>query len=411
MHNVIIIGAGPAGVMCALTASKQSKKVLLIDKNEDIGNKLKLTGGGRCNLTNLKESNDFIKDLPVKNGRFLYSSLNQFGPHDILNYFKGLGLEFKIERDDKVFPKSDHAIDIINVLKAQLKNNKVNVLYQTEVKDIQIMDGYKLVKTTNGNFKSYNVVIATGGKSYPQTGSTGFGYEIANKFSHEVTDLFPTESPIISHDPLINSKLLQGLSFTNVKLSLIDEFNEVVKYHIHDLIITHFGLSGPAALKLSQFIYHFLKKNTIATLQVDFLPEITYESLITDIKNKRVINPHKNVKTIIKSLLPNRLIDYIFNKLMIDDTLKLSDLSNKQLNDIVRMLKEFEIKVHEIKPIQSAFVTGGGVSLKEINPKTMESKIIPGLFFIGEVLDLHGYTGGYNITIALTTGYAAGNNV
>lgn len=411
MYDVIIIGAGPAGLMCAITASKQNKKVLLIDKNDDIGKKLRLTGGGRCNLTNLKENNDFIKNLPVQNGRFLYSALNQFGPHDIVDYFEGLGLDLKVEKDDNVFPKSDKAIDIINIFKNQLNLNQVNIKYHTEVIDIEIRDDYKLVKTNNGDYRSNSVVMATGGKSYPQTGSTGFGHDVAIKLSHQVTELFPTESPIISHDPLINSKVLQGLSFTNVKLSLIDKNNLVIKYHINDLIITHFGLSGPVSLKLSQFIYHHLKRNNDATLQIDFLPNITYESLITDIKNKRINEPHKNFKTILKSLLPNRLIDYIFNKLLLDDTLKLAELTNKQLDNLIQLIKKFEIKVHEIKPIQSAFVTGGGVSLKEINPKTMESKLIPGLYFVGEVLDLHGYTGGYNITIALSTGYATGINL
>ncbi|QVK19080.1 NAD(P)/FAD-dependent oxidoreductase [Mycoplasmatota bacterium] len=411
MFDVIIIGAGPSGMMCAIRASQNGKKVLLLERNTEIGKKMRLTGGGRCNITNLKDVKQFINSLPVKNGRFLYSALNQFDSQDIYHYFEQLGVPLKIEKDDKVFPQSNQSLDFILALKKQLDLYHVIVKCDTEVTNIEFLPDYKRVQTTKDEYIAPNVVIATGGKSYPHTGSTGFGYDIAKKLNHTLIDLFPTESPLISHDPLIHSKELQGLSFSDVTLSLVDEEQRVIKSHTSDLIITHFGLSGPAALKLSQFVYHYLKDHRKASIQIDFLPEFSLEDLIQLIKKKRNNEPQKNLKTIIKDLLPNRLLDYLFKTQGISEQLKMADISNKLINQITNFIKKFTIKVHEVKPLQAAFVTGGGISLKEINPKTMESKLIPGLYFIGEVLDLHGYTGGYNMTIALTTGHSAGMSI
>jgi len=410
MYDVIIIGAGPSGMMCAVSASQNGKRVLLIEKNSEIGKKMRLTGGGRCNITNLKEVNLFIKSLPVQNGRFLYSALNQFGPSDIYHFFEQLGVPLKIEKDEKIFPKSNTSTDFILAFKSMLDENSVDIMCDTEVTSIH-MDELKCVKTTTKDYYAPNVVIATGGKSYPHTGSTGFGFEIAAQYNHSVTELFPTESPLVSHDTLINSKDLQGLSFNDVRISLVDENDKIIKSHTNDLIITHFGLSGPAALKLSQFVYYYLKDHREAPIQIDFIPDYLFEDLINFLKDKRILDAQKNLKTIIKELIPNRLLDYLFKKLELNEQIKMADLANKQIFDIALFIKKFPLIVHEVKPIQVAFVTGGGISLKEINPKTMESKIIPGLYFIGEVLDLHGYTGGYNMTIALTTGHCAGRNI
>ena len=408
MYDVIVIGAGPAGMMCAVTASQNHKKVLLIDKNNQLGKKMRLSGGGRCNITNLKETKEFIKHLPLKDGRFLYSALNQFSPELIYQFFENLNVPLKLENEGRVFPISNKAIDFVEALQKELDKNKVEVKLNTEIVDINLNEEIKTVYTPNQTFQTHNVVIATGGLSYPHTGSTGSGHTFGKKFNHTITEIYPTESPIISHDPLITSKVLQGLSFENINLALIDEDNKVIKSHQSDLIFTHFGLSGPAALKLSQFIYHYLKDQKQATLLLDVHPALSLEALSQQFKESRHSQGNKTIKTILKKLLPERFLNYIIEKLNINSDLKCADLSNKVILQIIKHIKSFEIVVHDVKPIEQAFVTGGGVSLDEVDPKTMESKLIPGLYFVGEVLNLHGYTGGYNITIALTTGYAAG---
>jgi predicted Rossmann fold flavoprotein len=411
MIDVTIIGAGPSGMMAAITASSYGKKVILCDKNPDIGKKMKLSGGGRCNITNYKDNNLFIQNLPTQNGRFLFSSLSNFGPFDIYQFFEEHKVPLKIEKDDKVFPQSDKSSDFIEALRREMQHNGVKLNLETEVIAISKQEDGFLINTNKGQWISQNIVVATGGQSYPHTGSTGFGHQLAKKFRHELTELFPTESPVLSNDPLIASKVLQGLSFTDIKLSLLDENKQVIKSHIHDLIITHFGLSGPAALKLSQFIHEYLQSHNKATVSIDFLPDRDKEDLIQELKQLKEDSLHKLAKNVLLNYSQNRLIQYILEQLKITDDLKMANLSNQLIQDFVHYLKDFQIIVHGIKPISNAFVTGGGVSLKEVNPKTLESKLVDGLYFTGEVLDLHGYTGGYNITIALSTGYTAGMSI
>jgi predicted Rossmann fold flavoprotein len=411
MVDVTIIGAGPSGMMAAITASAYGKKVILCDKNPDIGKKMKLSGGGRCNITNYKDNNQFILNLPTSNGRFLFSSLNNFGPYDIYQFFEDQKVPLKIEKDDKVFPKSDRSSDFIEALRKVMKSNGVEIKLETEVINLTKTESGFSVETNKGQWQSQAIIVSTGGQSYPHTGSTGFGHHIAQDFGHEITHLFPTESPVLSNDPLIASKVLQGLSFSDIKLSLLDENNQVIKYHIHDLIITHFGLSGPAALKLSQFIYEYLLNHKKAVVSIDFIPERNSEDLINEIKELKEQALHKLAKNVLMNYSQNRFIQYILDQLNITDELKMANLSNQLIIEFVNYLKDFQINVQGIKPIPNAFVTGGGVSLKEVNPKTLESKLVNGLYFTGEVLDLHGYTGGYNITIALSTGYTAGMSI
>lgn len=408
MYDAIIIGAGPSGLMCAVTLGSYKKKVLLIEKNPDIGKKLRLTGGGRCNITNFKDVNTFINNLPIKSGRFLYHALTLFGPKDIWDYFEKRGIPLKIEDNDRVFPKSNRALDFIDVFNRELQNNNVQLLTNTEVTDIDIKDQFTTVYTTNGTFTASNIVIATGGVSYPHTGSNGFGHKTAKKFNHTVTELYPTESPLISHDELIVSRTLQGLSFKDITISLLDDNNKPLKTQTGDLIITHFGLSGPASLRLSQFVYHYIKDHNKAKITIDFLPTLNIETLKQTFLQLKNTEKTKTLKTSLKSFLPERLSEHLISKLNIGDNLKIGDVAKQTLLDLAILVKNFPIKIHGVKPLDVAFVTGGGVSLKELNPKTMESKLIPNLYFIGEVCDLHGYTGGYNLTIALSTGYTCG---
>lgn len=410
-YDVIVIGAGPSGMMAAITSAQYGKKVLLIDRNDVIGKKMRLTGGGRCNITNFKDTKEFIDNLPTPNGRFLYSSLSNFNPRDIYQYFETRNVPLKVEKDQKVFPQSNRSTDFIQALQKEMSTYEVTIKLETEVFDLEVKDHLKNVITNKGVYTAPDVVIATGGKSYPHTGSTGIGHILAQKFNHDITSLFPTESPVLSSDPLIISKELQGLSFTDVKLTLVDDKGKEIKHHIHDLIITHFGLSGPAALKLSQFIYYYLEDHKDATLYLDTLPDVLFNDLVEKIKELKQDSPTKLVKNALSSFSQNRLIEYTLKQMEINEDMKMAHLSTNQIETFVTYLKQFQIIVHGIKPIQSAFVTGGGVSLKQVDPKTMESKLVKGIYFTGEVLDLHGYTGGYNITIALSTGYTAGMSI
>ncbi|WP_040461681.1 BaiN/RdsA family NAD(P)/FAD-dependent oxidoreductase [Haloplasma contractile] len=411
MYDVIVIGAGPSGMFAALTAAKQGKNVLLIEKNEDVGKKMRITGGGRCNITNFKDTNEFISSLPTRNGRFLYSSLNNFNPYDIYYFFESIGVPLKIEPDDKVFPVSDQSMDFIHALKKEMNTHHVTIKCNTEVLNLKLMEDHKRVITKQEIYDTKNLVIATGGKSYPHTGSSGQGHEFGIKANHTLTELFPTETPLISNDPIIASKRLQGLSFKEVQLSLLNQDNQIVKSHLHDLIFTHFGLSGPAALKLSQFVYHHLQEHRVAHVALDVLPNETNLSIIDEIKSRRQESPNKKIKNVLSNLSQSRYLEFLYEHLTINQEQKIANMSNNQIDDFVQAIKGLVINIHDVRPIKNAFVTGGGISLDEINPKTMESKLIPGLYFIGEVLDLHGYTGGYNMTIALSTGYTAGISI
>ncbi len=415
MYDCIVIGAGPAGIMAAISAKKENNKVILIDKNQEIGEKLKVTGGGRCNITNLKSNKEFIESLPTKNGRFLYSALQKFSPFDIVDFFESRGMKTKVEVNDKVFPLSNKAQDVISTLKSEIKNLGIELALNTEVTSITLDDqNNKVIKTNRLPQKDLiakNIIIATGGVAYPHTGSTGDGYKFAKELNHQITPLFPTETPVLSNANFIVERLFQGLSIPNAKLSLLDEKTKVIKVHFGDLIFTHFGLSGPCALKMSQFIYQELKQRNSAILRLDVVNNTNEETLKNELKQLRDENNNKLLFTYLTKLnIPKRFVNYILEQSETSN-IKIADLSNKKINKIVQLVKYFEIPVHGVKPLSKAFVTGGGINIKEIHSKTMESKLVPGIFFAGETIDLHGYTGGYNITIALATGFLAGSSI
>ncbi len=413
MYDCIIVGAGPAGTIAAITASKSGNKVLLIEKNSHIGKKLLISGGGRCNITNMKSTKDFISNLPNKNGKFLYSALTNFSSSDIVEYFNALGVETKIEDNDRVFPKSNKAYDVVHALEKELSKSHVKVNCEENVEKITVTNDLWNVITNKGKYISKKIIITTGGVTYPQTGSTGDGHVFAKNFGHTITALFPAETPLLSNDECITSKELQGLSMSPSKLSLTSNSGKILNTQVGDLIFTHFGLSGPCALRLSQFIYlNMLDNNSnSANVLVDFIPNVNNESLSIKLKHLRDSNSKKLVYTFLtENNIPKRLTNYIISKISLIDV-KICDLSNKKINELVDLIKTFEITVHGVKPLQKAFVTGGGIDIKEVNSKTMESKILSGLYFAGEVLDLHGFTGGYNITIAFATGHLAGNSI
>lgn len=410
MYQTIIIGGGPSGLMAAVAASENSSKVLLIEKKKGLGRKLKISGGGRCNVTNRLPYEEIIKNIPG-NGKFLYSPFSKFDNESIIEFFESRGIKLKEEDHGRMFPVSNKSQDIVDTLVNTIKNNNVEIKEETVVNDISKNDQSFIVKTQVGEFESKTVIIATGGTSVPQTGSTGDGYRFAKNLGHTITELFPTEVPITSSESFIKNKTLKGLSLKNVELSVLKKNGKKRISHQMDMIFTHFGVSGPAALRCSQFVYKEQKnqKKQDIQLQLDVFPKISLQDLENKIKKILSKEPDKYIKNALRGLIEERYLLFMLEQANINENTTFHHLSNQQLTHLAEHFKQFIFTVNGTLSIERAFVTGGGVSLKEIWPKTMMSKIQPGLFLCGEVLDIHGYTGGYNITSALVTGHVAGS--
>ena len=410
MYQTIIIGGGPSGLMAAVAASENSSKVLLIEKKKGLGRKLKISGGGRCNVTNRLPYEEIIKNIPG-NGKFLYSPFSKFDNESIIEFFESRGIKLKEEDHGRMFPVSNKSQDIVDTLVNTIKNNNVEIKEETVVNDISKNDQSFIVKTQDDEFESKTVIIATGGTSVPQTGSTGDGYRFAKNLGHTITELFPTEVPITSSESFIKNKTLKGLSLKDVELSVLKKNGKKRISHQMDMIFTHFGVSGPAALRCSQFVYKEQKnqKKQDIQLQLDVFPEISLQDLENKIKKILSEEPDKYIKNALRGLIEERYLLFMLEQADINENTTFHHLSNPQLTHLAEHFKQFIFTVNGTLSIERAFVTGGGVSLKEIWPKTMMSKIQPGLFLCGEVLDIHGYTGGYNITSALVTGHVAGS--
>ncbi|MCE4951204.1 aminoacetone oxidase family FAD-binding enzyme [Staphylococcus hominis] len=410
MYQTIIIGGGPSGLMAAVAASENSSNVLLIEKKKGLGRKLKISGGGRCNVTNRLPYEEIIKNIPG-NGKFLYSPFSKFDNESIIEFFESRGIKLKEEDHGRMFPVSNKSQDIVDTLVNTIKNNNVEIKEETVVNDISKNDQSFIVKTQDGEFESKTVIIATGGTSVPQTGSTGDGYRFAKNLGHTITELFPTEVPITSNESFIKNKTLKGLSLKDVELSVLKKNGKKRISHQMDMIFTHFGVSGPAALRCSQFVYKEQKnqKKQDIQLQLDVFPEISLQDLENKIKKILSEEPDKYIKNALRGLIEERYLLFMLEQANINENTTFHHLSNQQLTHLAEHFKQFIFTVNGTLSIERAFVTGGGVSLKEIWPKTMMSKIQPGLFLCGEVLDIHGYTGGYNITSALVTGHVAGS--
>ena len=410
MYQTIIIGGGPSGLMAAVAASENNSKVLLNKKKKGLGRKLKLSGGGRCNVTNRLPYEEIIKNIPG-NGKFLYSPFSKFDNESIIEFFESRGIKLKEEDHGRMFPVSNKSQDIVDTLVNTIKNNNVEIKEETVVNDISKNDQSFIVKTQDGEFESKTVIIATGGTSVPQTGSTGDGYRFAKNLGHTITELFPTEVPITSSESFIKNKTLKGLSLKDVELSVLKKNGKKRISHQMDMIFTHFGVSGPAALRCSQFVYKEQKnqKKQDIQLQLDVFPEISLQDLENKIKKILSEEPDKYIKNALRGLIEERYLLFMLEQANINENTTFHHLSNQQLTHLAEHFKQFIFTVNGTLSIERAFVTGGGVSLKEIWPKTMMSKIQPGLFLCGEVLDIHGYTGGYNITSALVTGHVAGS--
>lgn len=383
--DTIVIGGGPAGMMAAISSSFYGQKTLLLEKNKKLGKKLAGTGGGRCNVTNNGNLDDLMAGIPG-NGRFLYSVFSQFDNYDIINFFTENGVKLKVEDHGRVFPASDKSRTIIETLEQKMKELGATIKTQTEVVSVKKNEDCFIIKSSECIWSCDRFIVTTGGKSYPSTGSTGFGYEIARHFKHTITELEAAESPLLTDFP---HKDLQGISLQDVTLSY--------DKHVitHDLLFTHFGLSGPAALRLSSFV------KGGETIYLDLLPQMSKQDLADFLEENR----EKSLKNALKASLPERLAEFFVQGF----PEKVKQLSDKERNQLIRSIKALKIPVTGKMSLAKSFVTKGGVSLKEINPKTLESKLVPGLHFAGEVLDINAHTGGFNITVALCTGWVAGS--
>lgn len=405
-YDVIVVGGGTSGMMAAIAAAEAGAKVLMIEKNKRFGKKLLMTGGGRCNVTNNRDVDDLIRHIPG-NGKFLHSTFSQFNNFDVMAFFAEQGVALKEEDHGRMFPVTDKSMTIVEALVNRMKTLGVTFAMQTTVQKLLRDDNHITgVETEFENFYAPCVVLTTGGRTYPSTGSTGDGYRLAKKVGHTISPLYATESALLSDEPYIIDKTLQGISLRDIVLRIEDDNGKMVTEHKMDLLFTHFGISGPAALRCSSFVNQLLEKQENVSAVLDCFPDVSEADLLKKL-NEALQDTKKNVKNALASFLPERLLTFYLDRLGLTDCPS-QQLSQEQVESIRHLFKHFTINIHKTLPLEKSFVTGGGIHLKEINPKTMESKCLPGLFFAGELIDINGYTGGFNITAAFCTGHSAG---
>lgn len=407
--DLVVIGAGAAGSLAALTAAREGVRVLLVERNEQIGRKLAITGKGRCNLTNQAEINELVANIPG-NGRFLYSVLRQFGPDELVRLFQDeLGIPLKVERGRRVFPLSDKALDIVDGLYRALRHTGVELLTGTRVTGLRRDQEGKIagVACEGGRIiPTGMVVLATGGASYPGTGSTGDGYQFARSVGHTISQLRPSLVPLETRESW--PERLEGLSLTNVEVTSLYRGRKL-QSEFGEMLFTGFGISGPVILSLSREITPLaLDEPGSVTISIDLKPALSVEEL--DLRMQRDFSKfiRKIYKNALDELLPQKMIPVMIDLSGIDPLKPVHQITREERVRLVELVKNFRLTVSKPRPMAEAIVTAGGVSTKEINPKTMESRLVPGLFLAGEVIDVDGYTGGYNLQIAFSTGYVAG---
>lgn len=415
--KVIVIGGGPAGMMAAITSAENENEVTIIEKMPSLGRKLCITGKGRCNITSSLDMSEFIKNIPG-NGMFLYSSFNNYTNQDIINFLDSKGIKVKEERGNRYFPVTDRAQDVLNCFIKRLKELNVKILLNTKVIEIlpseHDTDGNKfIIKTDKQTINADKVIIATGGKSYSSTGSTGDGYELAKKLGHTITDIRPSLVPLECYEKE-EVRSLQGLSLKNVEINIIDKAkNKTIYNDFGEMLFTHFGVSGPTILSGSAHLVRYkniedLLKNKNIELRIDFKPALTEEKLDNRVlRDFKELN-NKQFKNSLDKLLPQKLIPVIIENTSINPEKKVNEITKEERRKIVQELKHFVLHIKDFRPIEEAIITSGGINVKEINPKTMESKIVKGLYFAGEIIDVDAYTGGFNLQIAYSTGFTAG---
>ncbi len=405
LENIVIVGAGAAGLIAAGKALSMGKKVTIIEKNPRPARKVMITGKGRCNVTNACSNEEFLEAV-VSNPRFLYSAINQFSSYDTMDLFENkLNIPLKTERGNRVFPVSDKAVDIVDALAFYAKG--ANFMYNTVCHSVVVEEGKAVgVITEDGrHISASSVIIATGGASYPTTGSTGDGVKFAQEVGHSITPLAPSLVPLVCHTTVCRD--LMGLSLRNVTLTIENNENSrVVFSELGEMLFTHFGLSGPLVLSASAHMRP-MKPNLYQCI-IDLKPALSQAQLDARILRDFEENLHKTLRNSLNKLLPSKIIPVMIKKAGLSPDIKVHDITKEQRLSLVNTIKNFRLDVYGFRPIEEAIVTAGGISVREINPKTMESKLISGLYFAGEVIDIDAYTGGYNLQIAFSTGYLAG---
>ncbi|MEF2642040.1 MAG: NAD(P)/FAD-dependent oxidoreductase [Clostridia bacterium] len=429
--KVVIIGGGPAGMMSAITAAERGNNVILFEKMKTLGRKLLITGKGRCNITSSIDIKDFIQNVPG-NGKFLYSSFQNYTNRDIIDFLNKQGVKVKEERGNRMFPVSDKSKSVLDAFINKLNELKVDIRVNSRVTKIEVQDGKVVGIRYNNNIleKADKIIIATGGLSYPATGSTGDGYKIVQELGHNITKIKPSLVPIIVADKNIETqesikkskyrdsinlcKELQGLTLKNVSIKIINNDNKKIIYEdFGEMIFTHFGVSGPIILSDSAHLLRYknveelFNKGSIKLI-IDLKPALTYEKL--DSRVLRDFNAEKNklFRNALDNLLPKKLIEPVIELSGINENKRVNEITKEERKEIIKILKEFTITLKAFRSIDDAIITAGGVDIKQINPKTMESKLVKGLFFAGEIIDVDAYTGGFNLQIAYSTGYTAG---
>jgi predicted Rossmann fold flavoprotein len=425
MMKVVIIGGGPAGLIAAISAAQENNEVIVLEKMNEVGRKLLITGKGRCNITSNIPMEEFIRNIPG-NGKFLYGAFNNFTNEDIISLLKEQGVNVKVERGQRIFPVTDRSIDVRDAIVKKVKKLDVKIIVNAKVQKIMTkknnnentINVSKVEYLINGKKEVLDcekVILATGGKSYPKTGSTGDGYEIAKKLGHTVTKIVPSLVPLEAKgDSIRICKQLQGLSLKNVGVKFVNiERNKEIYKDFGEMIFTHFGLSGPTILSGSAHLLRYknleeLLQNNKIKILIDLKPALSNEKLDERILRDFLSEKNKLFKNSLDALLPKKMIDTVIEISNINPNKQVNEITKKERENLVNILKKFEITIKGFRPIEEAIVTAGGINIKEINPKTMESKLVKGLYFAGEIIDVDAYTGGFNLQIAYSTGYTAG---
>lgn len=406
MSNVIVVGGGAAGMMAAIFAARNGQNVTLLEKNEKLGKKIFITGKGRCNITNASEIEDLFSAV-ISNPKFLYSGFYSFTNDQVIHFFEELGVATKIERGNRVFPVSDHSSDVIAALAREMQHLKVKVQLHCEVKELLINNEKEIkgVRLANGKKMTADaVVVATGGISYPSTGSTGDGYRFARNCGHKVTELFPSLVPMEVKEWY--AKELQGLSLKNIEIHITDGKKKLYD-EFGEMLFTHYGVTGPVILSASSIVGKTFEKKELV-LHIDLKPALAEEQLDKRLLREFEANHNKQFKNAIDSLLPAKLRPVIIELSGIEEEKKVHEITKEERLNLLRLIKDFHMTLTGLRGYNEAIITKGGISVKEIDPGTMESKLIKNLYFAGEVLDLDAVTGGYNLQIAWSTGYLAG---